>query len=128
MIVKCVENDQFMIPTPENTWNLESSIRHEIVKAKKATQESVNQEILKTWNNKVSKLVVQGEFVKLLIEEEQSVTWQSIVRGLPRNILSFAMKLSTDCLPTPSNLKRWGKRVLATCPLCSCPKGMLYLY
>ena len=68
---------------------------------------------------------MQGEFVKLLIEEKQSITWQSIIRGLPRNILAFSVRLATDSLASPSNLKRWGKRVLATCPLCSCPQGTL---
>ena len=74
-----------------NTWNVTSSIRHEIPKVKKAIQQSVNQEVLQTWNDKVSKLLVQGEFVKLLIEEQQSITWQSIIRGLPRNILAFSI-------------------------------------
>ena len=125
MVAQCVENYQFMLPTPESTWNVTSSIRHEIPKAKKAIQQSVNQEVLQTWNDIVSKLLVQGEFVKLLIEEQQSITWQSIIRGLPRNILAFSIQLATDSLPSPSNLKRWGKRVLATCPLCSCPQGTL---
>ena len=35
------------------------------------------------------------------------------------------MRLATDSLASPSNLKRWGKRVLATCPLCNCPQGTL---
>ena len=94
-------------------------------KAKKAVKESISKEILETWNNKVNKLTVQGEFTKLLIEEKESVTWQSIVRGLPRNILAFTIRLATDSLPSPANLRRWGKRVLATCPLCSCPQGTL---
>ena len=76
-------------------------------------------------NYKVSKLLVQGECVKLLIKEQQSITWQSIIRSLPRNILAFSIQLATDSLPSPSNLKRWGKRVLVTCPLCSCPQGTL---
>ena len=102
-----------------------SAIRKEMPKAKKAIRKTINQEIKEVWDNKVSKLLVQGEFTKLLIEEKESVTWQSIVRGLPRNILAFSMRLATDSLPSPSNLKRWGKRVLATCPLCSCPQGTL---
>ena len=80
MVAQCVENNQFMLPTPENTWNVSSSIRHETTKAKKTNQQSINQEVLQTWNDKVSKLLVQGEFVKLLIEEQQSITWQSIIR------------------------------------------------
>ena len=94
-------------------------------KAKKAIKQSINQEVLDTWNKKVHKLTVQGEFTKLLIEEEESVTWQSLIRGMPRNIMAFSMRLATDSLASPSNLKRWGKRVLATCPLCSCPQGTL---
>ena len=79
MIAKCVENDQFLIPHSGNTWNVESSRRHEIPKAKKAIKETVNQEVLTTWNDKVSKLTVQGEFTKLLIEERQSVLFYSIL-------------------------------------------------
>jgi hypothetical protein len=108
IIATCVEQELFLIPTEENTWNQASSLRHEIPKAKKAV-----------------KLTVQGEFTKLLIKEEQSATWQSFIRGMPRNILAFAMRLATDSLASPSNLRRWGKRVLATCPLCSCPQGTL---
>ena len=125
MIATCVENDLFLIPTQENTWNVTSSVIHEMPKAKKAIKQSINQEVLDTWNKKVHKLTVQGEFTKLLIEEEESVTWQSLIRGMPRNIMAFSMRLATDSLASPSNLKRWGKRVLATCPLCSCPQGTL---
>ena len=34
MIATCVENNLFLIPTQENTWNMTSSIRHKIPKAK----------------------------------------------------------------------------------------------
>ena len=61
---------------------------------------------------------MQGDFVKLLIEEESSVTWQSIIRQVPRNIMSFAVRSATNTLATPDNLKRWGKRRLGKCPLC----------
>ena len=33
--------------------------------------------------------------------------------------MSFALKNVTNCLPTPDNLKRWGKRNVSKCPLCS---------
>ena len=59
------------------------------------------------------------------MEQEQFVTWQSIIRGLPRNILAFAARLATDSLPSPSNLKKWGERVISTYPLCLCPKRIL---
>ena len=125
MFAKCVESNQIFVPTSQNTWNYESSLRHEIPKAKVAIKQSVSQDILTAWNDKVSKLTMQGEFTQLLIEEEESVTWQSIVRGLPRNVMSFCVKLASNALPSPDNLRRWGKRVMATCPLCSCPNGTL---
>ena len=73
MIAKCVENGDFMTPTSENTntW----SIRSELLKAKTAVKKSINEEILDNWNTKVSKLLMQGELTKLLMEQEQSVTW-----------------------------------------------------
>ena len=38
---------------------------------------------------------------------------------MPRNVMSFAARLSTNSLATPSNLVRWGKRKMGSCPLCS---------
>ena len=38
---------------------------------------------------------------------------------------SVCVKLASNALPSPDNLSRWGKRVMATCPLCSCPNGTL---
>ena len=62
---------------------------------------------------------MQGEFTKLLIEEKENVTWQSVIKNVPRGIMSFALKSVTNSLATPDNLKRWGKRQLSQCPLCS---------
>ena len=36
MFAKCVESNQIFVPNSENTWNYESSLRHEIPKAKAA--------------------------------------------------------------------------------------------
>lgn len=33
--------------------------------------------------------------------------------------MSFALNSVTNTLPSPDNLKRWGKRVVSKCPLCS---------
>jgi hypothetical protein len=68
---------------------------------------------------------MQGDFTKLLIEHNESVTWQSVIRNMPRNVLSFATRLTTNSLATPDNLKRWGKRKTGTCPLCGSPHGTL---
>ena len=44
--------------------------------------------------------------------------------GMPRGILSFATRAAIDSLPTPQNLKLWGKRLNGNCSLCNC-KGTL---
>ena len=61
---------------------------------------------------------MQGDFIKLLEEEQECVTWKSIAHNVPKGILSFALKASTNTLNTPDNLKRWGKIKLANCALC----------
>jgi hypothetical protein len=70
------------------------------------------------WNSVVQKLTFQGDFVKLLIEEETNVTWKSMCNNIPRGILSFALKAATNGLNTPDNLKRWGIRKTEKCELC----------
>lgn len=96
-----------------------------MAKAKREVKKSVSEEIKERWNCKVRKLTMQGDFTGLLIEEEQSVTWQSIARKVPRNVMSFATRLSTNSLASPDNLVRWGKRKMGTCPLCSSPNATL---
>ena len=109
-----MENGKIQMSHEVNT-----STKHKIRKAKIAVKRSINEEVKEKWNNCVKKLTLQGDFTKLLIEEKESVTWQSIIRKMPRNVLSFAARMSTNSLATPSNLVRWGKRKLGTCPLCS---------
>ena len=68
---------------------------------------------------------MQGDFTNLLIEEKKCVTWQSIARKVPRNVMSFAARLSTNSLASPDNLRRWGKRKMGICPLCASPNATL---
>ena len=102
-----------------------STSRQTISIAKRQVAKSVNEEVKDNWKNKLEKLTMQGDFAKLLVEEKQSVTWQSIARKVPRNVMAFAARLSTNSLASPDNLKRWGKRKMGTCPLCSSPNGTL---
>ena len=41
-----------------------------------------------------------------------------VAYNVPKGILSFALKASTNCLSTPDNLKLWGMKQLADCALC----------
>ena len=88
-------------------------------KRKQQQKKSFKEEVTNLWNEKVYSLTMQGEFAKLLIEEKENVTWQSVIKNVPRGIMSFALKSVTNSLATPDNLKRWGKRQLSMCPLCN---------
>ena len=84
----------------------ESEKYRAIQNAKKAVNKSIKEETLALWNTKVNKLTLQGDFAKLLIEEEENITWKSIVNNIPKGVLSFALKSAVNGLPTPDNLKR----------------------
>ena len=79
---------------------------------------SVKQETIQYWNTRVKKLTFQGDFVKLLIEEKENATWQSVSNNIPKGVLSFALKACSNGLNTPDNLKRWGIRKTSKCELC----------
>ena len=91
----------------------------DIQKAKEAIKLSISEDILNLWNTKVEALVAQGNFAQLLYEEKNVITWQSIIRKMSRTVMSLAIRSATNTLATPDNLKRWGKRRVSMCPLCS---------
>ena len=113
-----LNNGKFLVPTALNTHSVEDSRRTEIPKAKKAVNKTIQEQTLQHWNEKVKSLTMQGEFTQLLVDEEENVMWQSVVRNVPRGVLSFALRSATNSLPSPDNLRRWGKRNVSTCPLC----------
>ena len=51
-------------------------------------------------------------------EEEEDITWKSIIYAVPRGVLSFACRAATNSLATPDNLLRWGKKTTSRCHLC----------
>ena len=96
-----------------------STISQSTSRTKRALKKTINEEVKIEWNTKVQKLTMPGDLANLLIEEEESVTWQSILRKMPRNVMSFATRLASNTLASPDNLKSWGKRKFGNCPLCS---------
>ena len=97
----------------------------EVPKLKKAANEAINNSYLDYWNEVAKTLVVQGDFLSLLAEEEQHMTWQSFRYSLPKGVLGWAARAATQSLATPDNLFRWGKRVDSSCKLCKSPKCTL---
>jgi hypothetical protein len=99
---------------PPSTKNNSSAIN----KAKKSMNCSIKEETLKHWNKVVEKLTLQGDFAKLLIEEQANITWKSVSNNIPKGVLSFALKSLVNGLNTPDNLKRWGVRKSNKCEIC----------
>ena len=118
LLEKNIENDSIFIPSPLNCPNVVDARRHAIPRAKIAIKKSIEEEILDAWNKRVQQLTMQGDFTNLLIQEKENVTWQSVIKNVPRGVMSFALNSVTNTLPSPDNLKRWGKRVVSKCPLC----------
>ena len=100
----------------------ENETQHEVSKntnkSKKAMLKSVQNETTTYWNERVKRLAFQGNFIQLLIEEKENITWRSISNNIPKGVLSFALKASVNGLNTPDNLKRWGIRQMDKCCIC----------
>ena len=109
------------IPTPTNTYNHNAASRLSLPKLKKQTNTIIAQKYLEKFSDQANNLAFQGEFLQLLQEEQQNATWKSFIYAVPRGVMSFAMRASTNSLATPDNLARWGKVVDPSCKLCSDP-------
>ena len=123
-IVQCQEiyekvSDEMLIPTRENCYNYDASISNQMPKLKQAVKEKVQLEYLDKWNKKVRDLVIQGDFLNLLISEQSNVTWKAIIHSVPKGVMEFALRSSTNILATPDNLKWWGKVRSDTCKMCN---------
>lgn len=76
---------------------------------------------LEKWNSRIKDLLIQGDFLKLLESEQSNVSWKSIIYGVPKGVMQFAMRSATNCLATPDNLKRWKKVNSDSCKMCAKP-------
>ena len=57
----------------------------------------------------------------MMQKEKVDVMWKSYIYSVPRGVMGFAMRASTNSLATPDNLARWGKVVDTSCKLCYNP-------
>ena len=85
---------------------------------KRKIQVGVQQEVNDFWKEKIGHYVMQGDYLALLMEEGDCVTWKSYLWDIPQGVLKFAINAGINTLPTLDNLKRWGKRVNDRCPFC----------
>ena len=61
---------------------------------------------------------MQNKLTEITPLEQSSRVWQRLMFALPAGQLSFLIKASIDCLPTPTSLARWNMKVSPSCPLC----------
>ena len=78
----------------------------------------IREKFLEKYNEQVEETSFQGEFLSLLKEEKSNITWKAFIYSVPKGVMAFVMKSSTNSLATPDNLARWGKVVDASCKLC----------
>ena len=88
---------------------------------KEAVRNEVRNVYKDIWNDKVKNLVCQGNFLELLESEQSNATWKGIIYGVPKGVMAFAMRASTNTLATPDNLKRWKKVKSDSCNMCKQP-------
>ena len=85
---------------------------------KRKIQRGVQERVNDFWKEKIGRYIMQGDYLALIMEEGDSVTWKSFMWDIPKGVLKFAINAGVNTLPSHDNLKRWGKRVSDRCPFC----------
>ena len=110
-------SEDIMIPTVDNCADFQLTVSKQLPKLKEAVKLEVQFEYLETWNTRVKELIIQGDFLNLLISEQLNLSWKSLIYGVPRGVMQFAMRSSTNTLATADNLKRWKKTTNDNCKM-----------
>ena len=87
-------------------------------KLKGLIQQRIQEDVDEYWREKISSLIMQGDFMSLLVEEDNCITWKSFIWSVPRGVAKFAVNAGLNTLPSADNLKRWGKRTSDLCTVC----------
>ena len=85
---------------------------------KRKIQTGVQARVNEFWKEKIGGYIMQGDYLALIMEEKDCITWKSYLWDVPQGVLKFAINAGINTLPTFDNLKRWGKRVNDRCPFC----------
>ena len=85
---------------------------------KRKIQRGVQERVSNFWSERIGRYVMQGDYLALLFEEGDSISWKSYMWDVPQGVLKFAINAGINTLPSLDNLKRWGKRVSDRCPFC----------
>ena len=61
-----IQSDTVFIPTAQNAFDVATSIRSEIPRAKKAIKQSIQEQTLELCNSKVERLTMQGDLLQII--------------------------------------------------------------
>ena len=111
-------SQKMVIPTPGNCPD-RAARRLEITKVKKAGKALIKEVYLEDAKTKADQLESQGAVARLLAEEEKDIPWQSLIYAVPKGVMAWAARATTNCLASPDNLAKWKRIVDPKCPLCS---------
>ena len=90
MLILSEISETTFIPAEHNTYNLACSTSVELPKIKEKVKTVIANEYLQYFNEQVNSLTMQGDFIKLPVEEEEDATWKSIIYSVPKGVMSFA--------------------------------------
>ena len=90
-------------------------------------QAGVQDRVNDFWKEKIGHYIMQGDYMALMMEEENCISWKSFLWDIPQGVLKFAINAGINTLPTFDNLKRWGKRVNDRCPFCGNIQTLLHV-
>ena len=85
---------------------------------RKKIQRGVQERVNNFWKEKIGRYVMQGDYLALIMEEGNCISWKSYMWDIPQGVLKFALNAGINTLPSLDNLKRWGKRVNDRCQFC----------
>ena len=62
-------------------------------------QEGVQRHVDNFWKEKVGHYIMQGDYLALLMEENNCITWKSYLWDIPQGVLKFAINAGINTLP-----------------------------
>ena len=99
-------SENSMIPNQSNTYHFATAARLALPNLKKQTNMIIREKFLEKFNEQAEETNFQGELLTLLKEEKSDITWKAFIYSVPKGVMAFAMRSSTNSLATPDNLAR----------------------
>ena len=109
--------EECFIPTPDNTNTFTQTVRVEKAKIMSIAKKKVTNIFKKKSEEAASRLGFQGQMLNLLAQEEEDIGWKACIYRVPRGVMAWAVRASTNTLATPDNLARWGRPVDQKCSM-----------